>query len=100
MLTLRKRKTKVGPRDHGRKMSLKDFEFIETEEGYTYELSRGYITVSQIARLYHALIIATVRNHLAMHQIAHPDAIFAVLGGAECKLLVRMWESERHPDLS
>src|SRR5207248_619445 len=34
------------------------------------------------------------------HQMARPDAIFAVLGAAECKLLVRMWESERHPDLS
>jgi hypothetical protein len=52
MLTLTKRKAKIGPDDHGRKMSLKDFEFVETEEGCHYELSRGYITVSQVAKLY------------------------------------------------
>ncbi len=32
--------------------------------------------------------------------MAHPATIFAILGAAECKLLVRAWESERHPDLS
>jgi Uma2 family endonuclease len=100
MLIITKRKTKIGPNDHGRKMSLKDFEFVETQEGYLYELSRGYITVSQIAKLYHGLIVAAVRNHLVMYQMAHPDSIFAILGPAECKLLVRKWTSERHPDLS
>jgi Uma2 family endonuclease len=100
MLTITKRKTKIGPDDHGRKMSLKDFEFVETEEGYLYELSRGYIAVSQVAKLYHALIIAVIRNHLGAYQMAHPDLVFAILSASECKLLVREWESERHPDLS
>jgi Uma2 family endonuclease len=100
MLTLTKKKSKIGPDDQGRKMSLKDFEFVETEEGYHYELSRGFITVSQVAKLYHALIIACIRNHLGSYQMAHPDVIFAILGAAECKLLVRKWESERHPDIS
>jgi Uma2 family endonuclease len=100
MLTITKRKAKIGPDDQGRKMSLKDFEFVETEEGYLYELSRGYITVSQVAKIYHALIIAAVRNQFVACQIAHPDLIFAILGAAECKLLVPQWESERHPDVS
>jgi Uma2 family endonuclease len=100
MLTITKRKSKIGPDDHGRKMSLKDFEFVETEEGYHYELSRGYITVSQVAKLYHALIIAAIRNHLGAYQMAHPGLVFAILSASECKLLVREWESERHPDIS
>jgi Uma2 family endonuclease len=100
MLTITKRKTKIGPDDHGRKMSLKDFEFVETQEGYHYELSRGYITVSQIAKLYHALIVAALHDHLGAYKLAHPGVIFAILSAAECKLLVREWESERHPDLS
>lgn len=100
MLTIAKRKTKIGPDDHGRKMSLKDFEFIETEEGYLYELSRGYITVSQVAKIYHTLIIAVIRNHIGAYQLAHPEAVFAILNASECKLLVPQWESERHPDLS
>ena len=32
-MILTKSKTKIGPYDHGRKMSLKAFEFAETEEG-------------------------------------------------------------------
>ncbi len=100
MLAITKRKATIGPSDHGRKMSLKDFEFVETEEGYHYELSRGYITVSQVARLYHALIVVAVRNHLVAYQMAHPDLIFAIFSGDQCKLLVPEWESERHPDLS
>jgi Uma2 family endonuclease len=102
MLTITKRKTKgeVGPKDHGRKMSLNDFEFVKTEEGYHYELSRGHITVSQGAKLYHALISAALRNHLGVYQLAHPDVVFAILGAAECKLLIPDWESERHPDIA
>ena len=100
MLTITKRRAKIGPDDHGRKMSLKDFEFVETDECFHYELSRGYITVSQVAKLYHALIIAALRDYLGAYKLAHPGTIFAALGAAECKLLVREWESERHPDLS
>ena len=81
MLTITKRKTKIGPGDHGRKMSLKDFEFVETEEGYHYELSRGFITVlgnrhfpprSDSRR--------SCADHLVVYQIANPDMIFAILG--------------------
>lgn len=100
MLTISKRRTKIGPDDHGRKMSLKDFEFVETEEGYHYELSRGYISVSQVAKLYHALIISAIRNLLGAYELAHPEVVFAILNASECKLLIPEWESERHPDIS
>ena len=56
--------------------------------------------MSRIAKLYHALIIAALRDHLAAYKLAHLGSIFAVLGAAECKLLIKKWESERHPDLS
>lgn len=100
MLALTKRRTKIGPDDQGRKMSLKDFEFVKTEEGYHYELSRGYITVSEVANFYHALIVAFVRNHLVAYQLANPKRVFLILSSMECKLLVPKWESERHPDLA
>lgn len=100
MLTIAKRKTKIGPADQGRKMSLKDFEFVETEEGYHYELSRGYITVSEVANFYHALIVALIRNQLVAYQLANPKRIFLILSSMECKLLIPEWESERHPDLA
>ena len=81
-------------------MSLKAFEFVSTQEGYHYELSRGVITVSGVARVYHGLIIAAIRNQLAAYQLEHPVRIFVIMGGAECKLLIPQWESERHPDLA
>lgn len=100
MLTLAKRKSKIGPREHGRKMSLKDFEFIETEEGYHIELSRGYITVSESANFIHGFIVSIIRNALGIYQVENPGRLFVILHSHECKLLVPSWESERHPDLA
>ncbi len=90
----------IGPSDHGRKMSLKDFEFVETQEGYHYELARGYIIVSETAIFSHTMVLVAVRDQLAGYQLGHPGSIFATLGPGDCKLLIPEWESERHPDLS
>jgi len=102
MLTATRRKVKIGPNDHGKKMSLKAFEFAEAEEGYHYELSRGYITVSDVANYIHihALIVATIRDALSAYKFAHPGRIHLILSSMECKLLMPEWESERHPDLA
>jgi hypothetical protein len=100
MLTTARPKTTIGPLDHGRKMSLKAFEFAKTVDGYHYELSRGFVTVSEVANLYHALIVAFVRNHFAAHQLAHQDQIFVILTDMACKLLIPQLGSERHPDIA
>ena len=94
------RKIKIGPQHHGRKMSLKAFEFAKTVEGYHYELSRGVITVSEVANSYHALLVAVIRNSLGLHQDAHPDSIHIILTEMGAKLLVPELESERHPDIA
>src|SRR5205807_8805910 len=39
---------KIKPSDHGRRMSLADFEHAETVEGRLYELGRGVIIVSEV----------------------------------------------------
>lgn len=100
MLTIPRRKTKIGPEDHGRKMSLKDFEFVKTEEGYHFELSRGYITVSEVANYVHAMLVSMIHEALVRYKIEHPERIHMILGSMECKLLVPAFESERHPDLA
>ena len=43
--------TRLGPRHHGRRMSLKAFEFAPVEPGYLYELARGYVLVSEVANV-------------------------------------------------
>ena len=41
-LTLR-----IGPADHGRRMTLEEFREAEEEEGYRYELGRGVLEVTE-----------------------------------------------------
>jgi Uma2 family endonuclease len=95
-----KTKTKIGPHDHGRKMSLKSFEIAKVEEGYLYELARGYIVVSEVANYRHAMQITEINGALFLYRGANPRSIHAILAGSDCKLLIPDWESERHPDIS
>ena len=100
MLTTATRKIKIGPQHHGRKMSLKAFEFAKTEDGYHYELSRGFIIVSEVANFYHACVVALIRDILGAYRLAHPDDIKLILNSMETKLVILEWESERHPDIA
>lgn len=93
-------KITIGPRDHGRKMTLKKFEFAEGKEGHLYELARGYIVVSEVPNYPHTSITAFVRNCLIKHQLENPTAIHMILEGGSNKLVVPDWESEHHPDLA
>lgn len=93
-------KTKIGPRDHGRKMSLKAFEFAEVEEGYVCELHRGYVVVSEVANYFHGMQIIAIRRPLWAYEAANPGAIHAIFGTMECKLLIPDLDSERHPDIA
>jgi len=91
---------RVGPEDHGKRMSLADFDHAEVQEGYLYELGRGVIVVSDVPGLRHFGQLNNLRRQLNVYDVKHPDRIYAVAGGAECKLLLWNFESERHPDLS
>ena len=45
---------RIGPADHGRTMTLDEFEEAEFEEGYRYELARGVLEVSEVPGEPHA----------------------------------------------
>ena len=91
---------KVGPADHGKRMSLEDFDKAEAQEGHLYELSRGVITVSGVPKGRHLAQIKVLRLQLFSYDVAHPGIIDTVAGGSECKILLAELESERHPDLA
>src|SRR5438128_1905695 len=95
-----KTKVRVGPLDHGRPMSLEEFDLAEVQPGYLYELSRGVITVTDVPGTLHFALLTAVRRQLAAYDLAHPEAIYGIGGGAECKILLPVFESERHPDIS
>jgi Uma2 family endonuclease len=92
--------TQVGPADHGRRMSLDDFEDAEAKSGYLYELSRGVVTVVEIPHPLHFRLVDAVDRQFRVYQYKNPARIAAIGGGAECKLLIDQLQSERHPDLA
>jgi Uma2 family endonuclease len=91
---------KIGPADHGRQMSLDDFEQAEEQEGYVYELSRGIITVSDVPNKSHLFQVYAVRRQLSVYDISHPGPIRMIASGNECKVPIVGFASERHPDVS
>jgi Uma2 family endonuclease len=95
-----KTKKKVGPRDHGRKMSLKAFEFVPVEEGHFFELARGYIVASEGAIYSHAMQKNVILSRLGHYAVTHDGRVYATLENMNCKLLIPDWESERHPDIA
>jgi Uma2 family endonuclease len=93
-------KIKIGPADHGRRMSLAGFEHAEVEEGHLYELGRGVIIVSDVPNPRHFAQVMAIRRQLAAYDLAHPNTIYGIAAGSDCKILVPDLESERHPDLA
>lgn len=93
-------KTKIGPGHHGKKMSLRAFEFAEVEDGYVAELARGYVVVSEVPNYFHASQIDAIMDRLRYYKVVTPGAIHKILEGASSKLLIPTWNSERHPDIA
>jgi len=91
---------KIGPADHGRRMSLADFEHAEVQEGRLYELGRGIIIVSDVPGPRHLMQLIAIRRQLHAYEIAQPGRIYGIAGGKECKIVLTALESERHPDLA
>lgn len=86
------------PSDHGRKMSLKDFEFVEVQEDRIYELGRGVIVVSEDAEYFHSMQIVAIRQ--ALIATCKTSESYLILGPMDCKLLIPEMKSERHPDIA
>jgi Uma2 family endonuclease len=91
---------RIGPSDHGRRMRLADFEHVDVEPGFLYELGRGRIVVSDVPGEIHFGQVHTLRVQLDVYCAANPEVIYRVGSGSECKLLTQAFESERHPDLA
>jgi Uma2 family endonuclease len=92
--------TIISPADHGRRMSLAEFEHAEAREGRLYELSRGVITAIDVPNVRHFKLVDAVRCQYFNYQRLRPDGIYAIASGSECKLVIEGLESERHPDLA
>ena len=92
--------TIVGPDDHGRQMTLEEFESSESVEGRLYELSRGVVTVIDVPKRKHLAQINAIKRQIHAYDVAHPQQIHTIATGSECKILLKDLQSERHPDLA
>jgi Uma2 family endonuclease len=92
--------TIVSPSDHGRRMSLAEFEFATAGTGHKYELSRGTIIVTDVPNPPHDDTVFELRQQLALYCASRPGVVHRIFSGNECKVLVEQTESERHPDLA
>jgi Uma2 family endonuclease len=97
---MRKTAITVGPEDNGRPMSLEDFDLAEAQEGYTYELNRGVVVVSDIPGRPYLVQVTATRRQFATYDLKNPGKIDTIAGGGESKLLLALFDSERHPDLA
>ena len=93
-------KTIVGPSDHGRRMTLDEFDTAEGVEGRLYELSRGEVVVTDVPSPRHGAVVVTLRQQLSEYRVTKPEVIYGIYAGSECKLLIEPTQSERHPDIA
>lgn len=93
-------RVRVGPQDDGRIMSIDDFDLAIGEEGYSYELYRGKVQVSDVPAFEHLQCMIALRNALLRYEFESPGVIFNITGGGDSKVLLTQEQTERHPDIS
>jgi Uma2 family endonuclease len=89
---------RIGPADHGLRMTLDDFIDAEFEEGWLYELARGVIAVTEVPGIHHGRIVERLTEMFVAYKQAHPGVINYRAGGGECRLQLPGMQSDRHPD--
>jgi len=77
---------KLGRADHGRPLSLEEFQASDYEEGYRYELIDGVLYASPSPSAPQAFIDHWIDLKLQRYSDAHPDVINLVFG--KCRVFV------------
>ncbi len=92
------RRIRIGPADHGRRMTLDEFIKADFQEGRLYELARGFVEVSEVPGLWHGEIVYRVATMFILYTQRHPGIIRYQAGGGECRIRLPGMVSDRHPD--
>ncbi|CAN5823977.1 Uma2 family endonuclease [soil metagenome] len=91
---------RLGPADHGRRMTLEEFLEADYVEGYRYELARGVVEVVEIPSDAHGEIVWEVLRSIALYNQEHPGLIQRAGGASEFRIWCPGMESDRHPDIA
>jgi Uma2 family endonuclease len=68
-------KLRIGPADHGRRMSLDEFIKADFQEGWLYELARGVVEATQIPGFWHGQIVLRIASLFIRYDERHPGII-------------------------
>jgi Uma2 family endonuclease len=91
---------RIGPADHGRKMSLAEFMEADAQEGFRYELARGVLEVTYVPGEPHGLIVWTLLRMIFAFDTRHPGMILRAGGASEFRLWLPAMISSRNPDIA
>ncbi len=90
--------TRIGPADHGRRMTLDEFRDAEEEPGYVYE-SHGALEVIEFPKTPPRRIASNLFRVAANYNRDHPGVIDYFGGGMEVRIWKVGMDMARHPDL-
>ena len=93
-------RTRLGPADNGRRMTLEEFREADTEEGYRYELARGVVEVTEVPNDPHGQIVSNLQWAVYRYKTTRPDVIRRIGGGSEFRLWIAEMDSGRNPDVA
>ena len=89
---------RIGPKDHGRRMTLDEFIETDFKEGWLYELARGVVEVTEIPGPWHGRIVDRFARMFIHYDEQHPGLIKYRAGSGECRMRLPGMVSDRHPD--
>lgn len=90
----------LGPRDHGRPLSVEEFEAARWQEGYKYELISGRLYVSPLPDLPHDQIVRWINRVLDDYARSRPGVINYVTPQARVFVPRRRSDTRPGPDLA
>ena len=91
---------RIGPADHGRRMTLEEYLDAEAIEGYRYELARGVLEVTNVPGEDHGVIVWGLLQAVGRYDIDHPGMIYRAGGAGEFQLVMPGLVSGRNPDIA
>jgi Uma2 family endonuclease len=91
---------RIGPADHGRLVTVEEFEAAQDEEGYSSELIDGRLYVSPEPDLPHEQITDWVLNVLMEYAREHPKVINFVSARARVPAPRRAGPTQAQPDVT
>ncbi len=88
------------PRDHGRSLTLEEFQSADSLEGFRYELIYGKLDVSPLPNLPHDYLVGWLIRLLWAYAGRHPEVIRHVQGPARVFVPGRRATTAPEPDIA